>query len=61
MFVSQQVKGNLIIIYKKGKYELTEDLPNDITLENLKTPLNYRMVLCVLLKMKILLILARNY
>ena len=60
MFVSQQVKGNLIIIYKKGKYELTEDLPNDITLENLKTPLNYRMVLCVL-KMKILLILARNY
>ena len=61
MFVLQQVKHNLIITYKNGKYGLTEELPNDITLENLKTPLNYRLVLCVLLKMKILLILARNH
>ena len=29
MFLSQQVKWNLIITNKNGKYELTDELPND--------------------------------
>ena len=34
MFFSQQVKQNLIITNKNGKYELTDELPNDIKMEN---------------------------
>ena len=41
MFLSQQVKRNVIITSKNGKYELTDELPNDMeTEENLKTPWN---------------------
>ena len=34
MFFSQQVKQNLIITNKNGKYELTDELPNDIRIVN---------------------------
>ena len=30
MFLSQQVKQNSIITNKNGKYELTDELPNDV-------------------------------
>ena len=32
MFISQQLKRNLIITNKNGKYELTDELPNDVKL-----------------------------
>ena len=30
MFLSQQLKRNMIIVNKNGKYELTDELLNDI-------------------------------
>ena len=30
MFLPQQVKRNVTITSKNGKYELTEELPNDV-------------------------------
>ena len=36
MFLSQQVKRNVIIANKNGKYELIEELPNNVRLK--KTP-----------------------
>ena len=36
MFLSQQVKWNVIITNKNGKYELTEELPNDARLEKIQ-------------------------
>ena len=56
MFLSQQVKRKVIITYENGKYELTDEFPNDV-----RTPWNYKLVPGLLLKMKILSILARNY
>ena len=35
MFLSQQVKRNVIITNKNGKYELTEELPNDEILKKI--------------------------
>ena len=36
MFLSQQVKRNVIIITSKnGKYELTDELPNDVKLRKI--------------------------
>ena len=41
MFLSQQVKRNVIITIKNGKYELTDELPNEVRLiKCLKTPWN---------------------
>ena len=62
MFLSQQVKGRMIITNKNDKYELTDDLPNNERLEkNLKTPWNYSLVSSLLPKMKLLSITVRNY
>ena len=59
MFLLQQVKRNVIITNKNGKYELTDELPNDVRRkENLKTPWNYSLLPSLLPKMKIL---AKNY
>ena len=33
MFLSQQVKRNVIITTENGKYELTDELPNDVRLK----------------------------
>ena len=38
MFLSQQVKRNLIITNKTGKYELTDELPNDVRLKQISKP-----------------------
>ena len=35
MFLLQQVKWNVININKNGKYELTDELPNDIRLKKI--------------------------
>ena len=35
MFLSQQVKWNLIITNKNGKCELTDELPNDVKLKKI--------------------------
>ena len=35
MFLSQQVKRNVIIINKNAKYELTDELPNDVRLKKI--------------------------
>ena len=35
MFLSQQVKWNVIITNKKGKYELTGELPNNARLKKI--------------------------
>ena len=35
MFLSQQVKRNVIITSKNGKYELTDELPNDVRLKKI--------------------------
>ena len=35
MFLSQQVKRNLIITNKNSKYELTDQLPNDASLKKI--------------------------
>ena len=35
MFLSQQVKRNEIITNKNGKYELTDELPNDVRLKKI--------------------------
>ena len=35
MFFSQQVKWNVIITNKNGKYELTEELPKDVRLKKI--------------------------
>ena len=60
MFVSQQMKRNIIITNKNIKYELTDELPKDIRhKKNLKTPWSYRLVSNLLPKMKILSILQR--
>ena len=32
MFISQQLKRNVIITNKNGKYELTDKLPNNVRL-----------------------------
>ena len=41
MFLSQQVKRNVIITIKNGKYGLTDELPNEVRLKKyLKTPWN---------------------
>ena len=50
MFLSQQVKRNVIITNKHGKYWLTDELPN-----NAKLKKNENM------KMKIFPLPARNY
>ena len=61
MFLSQQVKRNVIIAIKNGKYELTDELPNEVRLKKyLKTPWNQSLVSSLLPKMKIFSILARN-
>ena len=61
MFLSQQVKRNVIITIKNGKYELTDELPNEVRLKKyLKTPWNQSLVSSLLPKMKIFSILARN-
>ena len=58
MFLSQQVKRNVIINNKIAKYKLTNELPNDIRLKkNIKTPRNCGLVSSPLPKMKILSIL----
>ena len=49
IFLSPKVKGCTIITYKHGIYELPQELPNDLRLENMKIS-----------KMKILSILAKN-
>ena len=36
IFLSPQVKGWAIITYKHGKYELPEELPNDLRLRILR-------------------------
>ena len=33
MFLSQQVKRNVIITNENGKYELTDEFPNDMRLK----------------------------
>ena len=38
MFLSQQAKRNVIITNKNGKYELTDELPNDIRLKKIPKP-----------------------
>ena len=58
MFLSQQVRRNVIITSKNFKYELTDELANK---KNLKTPWNYSLVSSLRPKMKILSILVRNY
>ena len=35
MFLSQEVKRNVIITNKNGKYELTEELSNDVRLKKI--------------------------
>ena len=61
MFLSQQVKRSVIIAIKNGKYELTDELPNEVRLKKyLKTPWNQSLVSSLLPKMKIFSILARN-
>ena len=35
MFVSKQLKRNIIITNKNGKYEFTEKLPNDVRLNRI--------------------------
>ena len=35
MFLSQQVKRYMIITSKTGKYELTDELPNDVKLKKI--------------------------
>ena len=35
MFLSQQVKRNLIIANKNGKYELTKELQKDVRFNNI--------------------------
>ena len=35
MFLSQQVKRNVIITNENGKYELTDMLPNDVRLKKI--------------------------
>ena len=35
MFLSQQVKRNVIITNKNIKYELTDELPNDVRLNKI--------------------------
>ena len=35
VFLSQQVKQNMIITSKNGKYELTDELPNDVRLKKI--------------------------
>ena len=59
MFLSQQVKRNVIITNENGKYELIDELPNDVRLK--KTPWNYSIISSLFPRMKILPILARNY
>ena len=62
MFLSQQVKRNVIVTNRNVKYELTDELPNDLRLKKkFKTKWNYSIVSSLLPKMKILSILARNY
>ena len=56
MFLSKQVKRNVIITNKNGKYELTDELLN----KNLNTPWNYSLVSSFFPKMKILSILAKT-
>ena len=62
MFLSQQVNPNMVVTNKNSKYELIDELRIDVRVkENLKTPWDYSLVSILLPKMKILLILARNY
>ena len=35
MFLSQQLKRNVIITNKNGKYELTDELPNDVRINKI--------------------------
>ena len=35
MFLPQKVKRNVIITSKNGKYELTDELPNDVRLKKI--------------------------
>ena len=35
MFLSQQVKRKVIITNKNGRYELTDELPNDVRLKKI--------------------------
>ena len=62
MFLSQQVKWNVIITSKIGKYELTDELPNDLKLKKIsKLRWNYSLASAFPPKMKILSIIARDY
>ena len=38
MFLSQKVERNVIITNKYGKYELTDELPNDVRLKKISKP-----------------------
>ena len=35
MFLSHQVKRNVIITNKNGKYELSDEFPNDVSLKKI--------------------------
>ena len=35
MFILQQVKRNVIVTNKNGKYELTDELPNNVRLKKI--------------------------
>ena len=60
MILSQQVKRN--VINTNGKYELTDELSNDVRpKKTLKTPWSYSIVPSLLPKMKRLPILAKTY
>ena len=50
MFLSQQVKRNVIITNKHGKYWLTDELPNNVKLKKISK-----------FQMKIFPLPARNY
>ena len=52
MFLSQQVKRKVLITNKNGKHELTHELPNNVRLQDLKTPWSYSLVLVFFPKQK---------
>ena len=60
MFLSQQVKRNVLIANKNVKYELNDELPKDARLGKI-LKLHVIIVSSLIAKMKILPILARNY
>ena len=58
MILPEQVKRNVIITNKNGKYELTDEFPNNV---RLKALWNFSLASSLLSKMKISSILAKNY